>query len=146
MLDMQKSRTNLPPRAFGHMRLGLARSKGFPAGLPKHGYDLVAPLDAKSHCGADLRPQSGNDCRVRRFRAGERWNRYVIHKLGGVEHTRGRFDHDAVIGHEDGEAGYRFAAHAFRPGKYIPIGDAPKEMHTLRVTSACSLKREANAR
>ena len=42
------------PHSFKRIRLHLARSKEFPAGSAQHGYEFVAPLDAKSHidrCG-----------------------------------------------------------------------------------------------
>ena len=34
------------PKEFKTIRLNLARSKEFPEGSAKHGYTLVAPLDA----------------------------------------------------------------------------------------------------
>ncbi len=42
-----------PRHALRHIRLELARSREFPSGSPRHGYDLVAPLDAKGHIDPD---------------------------------------------------------------------------------------------
>ena len=35
------------PNAFKRIRLNLARSKEFPQGSSRHGYEFVAPLDNK---------------------------------------------------------------------------------------------------
>ena len=37
------------PHNFKRIRLNLARSKEFPQGSPRHGYEFVAPLDAQGH-------------------------------------------------------------------------------------------------
>jgi hypothetical protein len=44
------------------------------------------------------------------------------------------FDYEGVA-EEDDEAGYRFGAHAFRPGEYVSIRDEDGEMHTFQVVS-----------
>ena len=57
-----------------------------------------------------------------------------MHKPGGTEHGRWVFDYDETA-EEDDEAGYRFGAHAFRPGEYVSIRDEDGDMHTFRVVS-----------
>ena len=42
------------PHTFKRIRLNLARSKEFPQGSTKHGYEFVAPLDGNSHIDAAL--------------------------------------------------------------------------------------------
>jgi hypothetical protein len=44
------------------------------------------------------------------------------------------FDYDGA-GADDEEAGYRFAAHAFRPGEYVSIRGEDGDMHTFQVIS-----------
>jgi hypothetical protein len=100
-----------------------------------HGYELVAPLDAGSHLDTGLWRQFRNECHVRRFWDTEEQKGYLAHKPGGVEHAHWSFDYGGMTSHDDGEEGYRFGAHAFRPGEYVSIGDAAGEMHTFRVTS-----------
>ena len=42
------------PHAFKRIRLNLARSKEFPQGSQRHGYEFVAPLDRNGHIDAAL--------------------------------------------------------------------------------------------
>jgi hypothetical protein len=113
----------------------LARSKDFPEGSSRHGYEFVAPLDAKGHIDTELWRTHRDHCRVRRF-----WNGdpeqvgQVRHKPGGVEHARWVFDYDENRDDDD-EAGYRFGAHAFVPGEYVSITEEDGEVHTFRVVS-----------
>lgn len=122
------------PHAFKRIRLQLARSKQFPSGSPRHGYELVVPLDAKGHIDARLWKQHRHDCRVRRFWEGEEDQvGRVVHKPGGSEHARWVFDYDESRSDDD-EAGYRFGAHAFAPGEYLTLRDSGDE-HTFQVVS-----------
>ena len=123
------------PHALKRIRLNLARSKEFPLGSVKHGYEFVAPLDGKGHIDAHLWQQHREHCGVRRFWSGEddKIGR-LVHKPGGAEHARWIFDYD-VERVDDDEAGYRFGVHAFTPGEYVSIRDEDGEMHTFRVAS-----------
>src|SRR6516164_8061986 len=89
-----------------HIRLELARSKEYPSGSTRHGYDLIAPLDEGGHIDSELWQKYRKNCRVRRF-----WD------------------------DEDEEAGYRFGAHKFANGEYVSIRDHEGQLHTFRVTS-----------
>ena len=42
------------PHTFKRIRLHLARSKEFPSGSSRHGYEFVVPLDANGHIDATL--------------------------------------------------------------------------------------------
>ncbi len=123
------------PHAFKRIVLHLARSKAFPAGSAHHGYEFVAPLDAKGHIDAHLWHQHQDQCRVRRF-----WEREddqvgrLVHRPGGAEHARWLFDYNPDRADDD-EAGYRFGAHAFVPGEYISILGQDGETHTFQVVS-----------
>lgn len=122
------------PHAFKRIRLNLARSKEFPQGSDRHGYEFVVPLDDKGHIDPKLWEKDRAHCRVRRFWGGQDDETgLVVHKPGSAEHARWVFDYDQTATDDD-ESGYRFGAHAFRPGEYVSIrGDG--EMHTFLVVS-----------
>jgi hypothetical protein len=123
------------PNAFKRIRLNLARSKDFPEGSARHGYEFVAPLDAQGHIDQKLWTAHRENCGVRRFWAGEedRIGR-LVHKPGGSEHARWVFDYNPARADDD-EAGYRFGSHAFVPGEYVTLRDEDEEAHTFRVVS-----------
>lgn len=123
------------PHQIKRIRLELARSKEFPSGSRRHGYEFVAPLDEAGHIDAKLWQQFRDHCGVRRFWAGEDEQvGRLVHKPGGAEHARWVFDYDASRDDDD-EAGYRFGAHKFALGEYVSIADDNGEMHTFQVAS-----------
>jgi hypothetical protein len=123
------------PHDLKRIRLNLARSKAFPAGSARHGYEFVAPLDSSGHIDPALWHKQRDHCRVRRFWGDEEEEvGRLVHKPGGKEHARWVFDYDETA-EEDDEAGYRFGSHAFRPGEYVSIRDEDGDMHTFQVVS-----------
>jgi len=122
------------PHELKRIRLNLARSKEFPTGSSRHGYEFVAPLDATGHIDLVLWRANREHCGVRRFWGDEEEFGKLVHKPGGNEHSRWVFDYDETAD-EDDEAGYRFASHAFVPGEYVSIRDEDGEMHTFQVIS-----------
>ena len=123
------------PHTLKRIRLHLARSKAFPEGSSRHGYEFVAPIDAKGHIDPDLWRQHREHCRVRRFWNGEPEQvGKLLHKPGGAEHARWVFDYDASRSDDD-EAGYRFGGHAFAPGEYVSITEDDGDVHTFKVMS-----------
>jgi len=83
------------PNAFKRIRLNLARSKEFPKGSSRHGYEFVAPLDSNGHIDAQLWKQHRDHCRVRRFWEGEEDEHgLLVHQPGGKGHGRWVFDYD----------------------------------------------------
>lgn len=124
-----------PPPVLKRIRLNLARSKEFPSGSARHGYEFVAPLDAKGHIDPELWRKQRDRCWVRRFWDDEEDETgRLVHRPGGNEHARWVFDYSAEGG-EDDEAGYRFGLHAFAPGEYVSINAQDGEMHTFQVVS-----------
>lgn len=119
---------------FKRIRLELARSKDFPNGSSTHGYEFVAPLDARERIDPVLWQQHRENCRVRRFWGDEEEVGRLLHKPGGPERARWVFDYDSAAEYDD-ETGYRFGAHSFRPGDYVSIQDQAGEMHTFQVAS-----------
>ena len=123
------------PHSFKRIRLNLARSKEFPQGSARHGYEFVAPLDGTGHIDVALWRANRDHCRVRRFWEGEDDEiGFLVHKPGGPEHGRWIFDYNPDRADDD-ESGYRFGAHAFRPGEYVSIADEDGEMHTFKVAA-----------
>jgi hypothetical protein len=123
------------PHEFKRIRLNLARSKEFPNGSSRHGYEFVAPLNADAHIDPELWRRYREHCGVRRFWQGEEDQvGHLVHRPGGKEHSRWVFDYDQTA-EEDDEAGYRFAAHPFVPGEYVSIRDEDGDMHTFQVVS-----------
>ncbi len=123
------------PHTFKRIRLNLARSKDFPQGSERHGYEFVAPLDARGHIDAEQWRAQREHCRVRRFWEGQDDEvGYLVHRPGGPEHARWVFDYDASA-EEDDESGYRFGAHSFRPGEYVSIRGEDGETHTYVIAS-----------
>jgi hypothetical protein len=123
------------PHLLKRIRLNLARSKEFPAGSDRRGYEFVAPLGTDARIDAQLWRKYREHCGVRRFWAGEDDEvGRLVHKPGGAEHARWVFDYDETA-EDDDEAGYRFGDHAFRNGEYVSIRGDDGEMHTFQVVS-----------
>ena len=76
----------MTPQHLKHIRLELARSKEYPSGSTRHGYDLIAPLDEGGHIDPELWRKYRKNCRVRRFwdDEGEAIGS-LVHKPGGSE-------------------------------------------------------------
>jgi len=125
----------MTPQHLKHIRLELARSKEYPLGSTRHGYDLIAPLDEGGHIDPELWRKYRKNCCVRRF-----WDDEeeaigsLVHKPGGSEHARWMFDY-GTGDDDDEEAGYRFGAHKFATGEYVSIRDHDGQLHTFRLTS-----------
>lgn len=123
------------PHNFKRIRLNLARSKEFPQGSPRHGYEFVAPLTVDGHIDDEQWKKDRAHCRVRRFWEGEEDEvGQVMYNPRGPEGGRWFFDYDPDDSDDD-ERGYRFATHVFRPGEYVSIRGEDGEMHTFQVVS-----------
>lgn len=121
------------------IRLNLARSKEFPEGSTRHGYELIAPLDGNGHLDATAWKQHRAACRVRRIWDGTEDDAgLLVCKPGGAEHTRWVFDYDPEE-QDDDEAGYRLGTHVFAPGEYVSIRSDEGVMHTFVVASVAPL-------
>lgn len=116
-----------------HIKLQLARSKEFPSGSARHGYDIVAPLDGQGRIDPEVWREHKADCRVRRFWGDEEEViGYLVHKAGGAEHARWMLDYGGGKGGDE-EAAYRFGDHKFSPGEYVSIRGHDGQLHTFVV-------------
>jgi hypothetical protein len=118
------------------VRLFLARDPEFPEGSAKHGYEFLAPLDAKGHIEVKAWHDVKERCRVKRF-WGEEPDEigHLVRKPGGSW----AFHYDIHGDIDDDEAGYRFGDHAFKPGEYVSIREHDEELRTFRITSVVPL-------
>jgi hypothetical protein len=117
------------------IRLNLARTKDFPQGSARHGYEFLAPLDGDGHIDPIAWKQHRDSCRVRRFWAGEEEDiGHLVHRPGGS--WAFRYD---ISGDEDDEAGYKFGVHPFVPGEYVSIRDEDGELHTFQVVTVTNV-------
>src|ERR1700730_4407563 len=85
------------PHVLKRIRLNLARSKEFPEGSARRGYEFVAPLDAAGHIDSALWQEYREHCRVHRFWDGEQdENGRLVHKPGGSEHALWVFHYEGT--------------------------------------------------
>lgn len=113
--------------------LTLARSKNFPGGSSRVGYEMIAPLTADGFLDSEKWKQTRADCTVRHFNEGkEDETGMLVHKPGGKEHSRWVFDYD-FDQEDDDEAGYLFGSHLFVPGEYVSVRDADGQVQTFKV-------------
>jgi hypothetical protein len=115
--------------------LHLARTKAFPDGSARHGYEFVVPLDESGHIVVESWRAQRNACVVHRFWGSEpRMRGTLVHRAGGTHGATWGFDYDSATNSDD-EAGYRFGDHAFVAGEYVSLADADGELHTFRIVS-----------
>ena len=98
------------------VRLELARTREFPEGSPRHGYELVAPLDASGHLDPKGWKAMHQACTVRRFWADE------AEEHGLLMHRRdGKWVFSYRRGDEDDEPVFRLDRHRFAEGEYVSV-------------------------
>lgn len=124
---------------LNQIRLALARSKDFPEGSGRFGYEFIAPLTRDGHLDADEWKRMRADCTVRHFREDkEDEPGMLVHKSGGAEHGRWVFDYDFGDDSDD-EAGFLFGSHRFVPGEYVSVRDGNGHIQTFKVVSVSPL-------
>src|ERR1700676_5432845 len=117
--------------------LTLARSREFPDGSSRHGYDFIAPLDPEGHIDPILWKKYRDYCRVRRFWAGEDDEvGRLVHKPGGAEHARWVFEYDPGRDDDD-EAGYKLSEHAFLSRSAERTASSKRFASSASILSCC---------
>ena len=98
------------------IRLELARTPEFPDGSAAHGYEFVAPLDAKGHLESREWTESKGACTVRRFWAGD------AEEHGSLIHRKdGSWAFSYGAGDDDDEPIFRFDRHLFVEGETVTV-------------------------
>ena len=112
------------------IRLELARTKEYPEGNPRCGYEFAAPLDAGGHIDAEAWKSVKEACSVRRFWQGADDERGVLLHLPG-----GRWVFSYAPGEDDDEPIFKFDRHVFRQGEYVSITEHDGVTRPFRVVA-----------
>jgi hypothetical protein len=111
------------------IRLELARTKEFPDGSRKHGYEFVAPLAGDGHIDPEGWKEYGQACTVLRF-----WGDDEDDEHGQLMRTRGgQWSFSYEPGEADDEPIHRFDSHAFLEGEYVTITEHDGVARPFRV-------------
>jgi hypothetical protein len=122
--------------ALRKVMLNAARSKEFPDGSIRHGYDFVAPLTAEGHIDLEAWKQHRGECFAHRFWGGEPSRRgLLVHRAGGPGGATWAFEWNTGTKNEQEEEGFRFGDHAFKIGEYVSVHEEEGELLTFRVVS-----------
>jgi hypothetical protein len=116
--------------------LNAARSKEFPEGSIRHGYDFIAPLTGDGHIDLEAWREHRGECFAHRFWGGEPSMRgLLVHRAGGLGGSTWAFEWKAGSKDEQEEEGFRFGDHAFRVGEYVSVREEEGQLLTFRVVS-----------
>jgi len=122
--------TNAGLTTMKRVRLELARDPDHPDGSREHGYDFIAPIDAEGQLIPEDWKKARDQCRVKRFWAGEPDEvGHIVRKRGGSW----AFHYDIHGDAEADESGYRFGDHMFKPGEYVSIREHDGVLRTFKV-------------
>jgi hypothetical protein len=115
--------------------LNAARSKTFPDGSSRHGYEFLAPLTANGHIDVEAWRTRRSECFVHRFWGDEAPERGLLaHRPGGRGGSTWAFEYGTAAKGEE-EAGFRFGDHAFNVGEYVSIREEGGDLVTFRVVA-----------
>ena len=115
--------------------LHAARSKEFPDGSIRHGYDFVAPLTEDGRIDLDAWKAHRGECFAHRFWAGEpTMQGRLVHRAGGLGGSTWAFEWKKGARDEE-EEGFRFGDHAFKVGEYVSVREAEGQLLTFRVVN-----------
>lgn len=112
------------------VRLELARTKEFPGGNPRCGYEFTAPLTSDGHLDLALYQREKAACRVRRFWEGEKVEEGVLMHLG-----KDRWVFSYAPGEDDDEPAFKFDRHSFLPGEYVSLTEHDGVTRPFKVVS-----------
>ena len=118
--------------------LHAARSKEFPDGSIRHGYDFIAPFTEDDHIDLEAWKAHRGECFAHRFWAGEAsMQGLLVHRAGGRGGSTWAFEWKsprAGAGEEE-EEGFRFGDHSFKVGEYVSVREGNGDLLTFRVVS-----------
>ncbi len=117
--------------------LHAARSKEFPEGSIRHGYDFVAPLTEEGRIDLEAWKVHRGECFAHRFWAGEpSMQGLLVRHPGGRGGSTWAFEWKSPpSATSDEDEGFRFGDHVFKVGEYVSIREAEGDLLTFRVTS-----------
>ena len=110
------------------VRLELARSREFPDGSARHGYEAVMPLDEGGRIDRRMWEKAPEVCTVHRFWEGD------DDLVGELVHpARDIWAFSCFPGDEDNEMIHRLEDHVCRPGEYLSVRATDGEMRAFRI-------------
>lgn len=112
------------------IRLELARTKEFPEGNPRCGYEFTAPLTADGHLDVTAYKDHKAGCLVHRFWEGEDSEHGELLHLG-----RDRWVFSYAPGPDDDEPAFKFEKHSFVAGEYVSITEHDGVTRPFRIVS-----------
>jgi hypothetical protein len=119
------------------IRLELARTPEFPDGSRFHGYEFIAPLDAKGHLDSSAWPKAKAACTVRRF-----WGQAPDEHGTLIHRKNGSWAFSYEPGDDDDEPIFRFDRHVFVTGEYVTVTEHDGVARPFRVAEiAPAIKR-----
>ena len=112
------------------IRLELARTREFPDGSGRHGYELVAPLDSTGHLDPGGWKAMHQACTVRRF-----WGD-TPDEHGLLVHRRdGKWVFSYTPGDDDDEPVFRLDRHRFAESEYISVTEHDGVTRPFKIVS-----------
>ena len=119
------------------LRLARNPEAGFPEGDDRHGYVLVAPLDANEQLDLELWRKRREDCTVRRFspEQGQSADGWLTHNGSAW-----RFHYDEDDEGPD-EGLFKLQTHRLETGAYVTVNDADDGPLVYKVSEAVALHR-----
>jgi hypothetical protein len=116
--------------------LHAARSKIFPGGSSRHGYEFLAPLTPSGHIDVEAWKARRGECFVHRFWGDAPPLRgLLVHRPGGHGGSTWAFEYGEGTDLADDEDGFRFGDHVFKVGEYVSVREEG-ELTPFRVASA----------
>ncbi len=109
------------------IRLEVTRSRDFPQGSTRHGYEMILPLLADGRIDEKTLKAGPEAATVHRFWEGEG------DAVGQVRHQGGRWLITYEPGGPEDEPLHRFAEHKFGTGEYVSVGEGAHVEHTFKV-------------
>jgi hypothetical protein len=118
---------------ISHIILRLARTKAFPEGSLRRGYDIRAVLDTTGHLSVDAWRDHRTAYGVQRFWDNELVRHgTLVHRAGGSGGATWTV-HYAGLNQED-EDGFRLGEHVMHRDEFVSIRDDEGVMQTFRVS------------
>jgi len=115
--------------------LNAARSKEFPDGSIRHGYELLAPLTPEGRIDVEAWKSRRGECFVHRFWGDEpQLSGLLVHRPGGRGGSTWTFEYGRGIDLTDDEDGYRLGDHIFKVGEYVSVREEG-QLRPFRVVS-----------
>jgi hypothetical protein len=116
--------------SWTRVRLQVARSREFPTGSTRHGYEMTMPLKPDGRIDEKTLRAAPELATVHRFWEGEG------DAVGQIVHERGRWLISYEPGGPENEPLHRFAEHQFREGEYVSVREGAGAEHAFTVVSA----------